>query len=82
MYQKLKLKPIYDDFLKNVNLTEEQIKILDMWLNKDSLVKISMTIGVSERTVGYEIRKIKDLFCDYYNLTISKANILMNKDCK
>jgi len=82
MYQKLKIKPIYDDFLKNVTLTEEQIKILDMWLNKDSLIKIGEVIGVSDRTAGAEIRKLKNLFCDYYNWTIYKASILMNKDCK
>jgi len=82
MYQKLKIKPIYDDFLKTVNITEEQKKILDMWLNKDSLIKIGDEIGVSDRTVGTEIRKLKNLFCDYYNWTVYKASILMNKDCK
>lgn len=82
MYQKLKIKPIYDDFLKTVNLTEEQKKILDMWLNKDSLIKIGDEIGVSDRTVGTEIRKLKTLFYDYYNWTVYKACILMNKDCK
>ena len=77
MYQKLKLKPIYDDFLKNVNLTDEQKKILDMWLNKDTVLKISMEIGISERTVNYEIKKLKELFSDYYNLTMIKAYLLM-----
>lgn len=77
MIEKLKIKAIYDDFLENVALTEEQIKILDMLLKKESIVKISMEIGVSQRTVGYEIRKIKDLYNDYHNLQITKAMLLL-----
>lgn len=77
MVEKLKIKAIYDDFLENVSLTEEQVKILDMLIKKESIVKISMEIGVSQRTIGYEIRKIKDLYNDYYNLQISKAMLLL-----
>lgn len=77
MIEKLKIKAIYDDFLENVALTDEQIKILDMLLKKESIVKISMEIGVSQRTVGYEIRKIKDLYNDYHNLQITKAMLLL-----
>ena len=77
MLEKLKIKAIYDDLIKNVLLTDEQIKILNMVLNKDSIVKISMEIGVSERTIGYEIKKIKKLFTDYYNLQLCKALMLM-----
>ena len=73
MQEKLKIKAIYDDFLKNVALTEEQIKILNMWLNKDSMVKISQEMSMSERSVGYEIRKIKNLFEDYYKVIMTKA---------
>lgn len=77
MQEKLKIKAIYDDFLKNVALTEEQIKILNMWLNKDSMVKISQEMSMSERSVGYEIRKIKDLFEDYYKVIMTKALLLL-----
>ena len=77
MIEKLKIKAIYDDFLENVALNDEQIKILDMLLKKESIVKISMEIGVSQRTVGYEIRKIKDLYNDYHNLQITKAMLLL-----
>ena len=38
MIEKLKIKAIYDDFLQNIHLTEEQIKILNMLINKDSMV--------------------------------------------
>ena len=77
MQEKLKIKAIYDDFLKNVALTEEQIKILNMWLNKDSMIKISQEMSMSERSVGYEIRKIKDLFEDYYKVIMTKALLLL-----
>lgn len=77
MVEKLKIKAIYDDFIKNVSLTEEQIKILDMVLKKETIVKISMEIGASQRTIGYEIRKLKDLFNKYYEMQLYKAMILL-----
>lgn len=77
MIEKLKIKAIYDDFLANVNLSEEQIKILDMLINKETLIKISLEIGVSQRTISYEIRKIKNLYKNYCNLQISKTLLLM-----
>lgn len=77
MQEKLKIKAIYDDFLKNVALTEEQVKILNMWLKKESMVKISQEMSMSERSVGYEIRKIKDLFEDYYKVIMTKALLLL-----
>ena len=78
MFEKLKIKAVYDDFVSNVKLTDEQRKILDMILNKDSIVKISSEMGMSERTVGYEIRKIKDLYRSYYNLQVSRAIMLID----
>ena len=77
MVEKLKIKAIYNDFIKNVHLTDEQIKILDMLINKDTIVKISMEIGVSTRTINYEIKKLKKLYEDYYNLQLCKAMLLM-----
>lgn len=77
MIEKLKIKAIYDDFITNVALTDEQIRILDMLLKKETIIKISMEIGVSERTINYEIRKLKNLYADYYNLQMSKALLLL-----
>lgn len=76
MIDKLKIKTIYDDFLNNVQLTEEQIKILNMMIKKETRYKISTEIGVSERTIGYEVQKIKELYKNYCELQISKANLL------
>ena len=77
MIRKLQIKAIYNDFLKNVSLTQEQIKLLDMYINRESRAKISMELGMSERTVGNEINKIKKLYEDYYNLQLSKTILLM-----
>lgn len=76
MVEKLKVKAIYNDFLNNVSLTSEQKKILDMLINKDKIVKISMEVGMSQRTVSNEISKIKKLYEDYYNLQVYKAKLL------
>lgn len=76
MVEKLKVKAIYNDFVNNVSLTEEQKKILDMLIQRETIVKISMEIGMSQRTVGYEIKKIKQLYNDYYNLQLYKAILL------
>lgn len=77
MVEKLKIKAIYDDFINNVSLTEEQIRILNMLINKDSIVKIGMEIGVSPRTVGYEIKKLKNLYQDYVFMQTWKAMLLL-----
>lgn len=76
MLEKLKIKAIYDDFLMNVHLTKEQIKILDMLLDRNKVIKIAMEIGVSERTITTEIRKLKDLFEQYYKLQLFKTEML------
>lgn len=77
MVEKLKIKAIYDDFIKNVSLTEEQIKILDMLIKKETIVKISMEIGVSQRTVGYEIKKLKDLYNTYCQMQMFRMLMLL-----
>lgn len=77
MVEKLKIKAIYDDFINNVSLTEEQIRILNMLINKESIVKISMEIGVSPRTVGYEIKKLKNLYQDYVFMQTWRAMLLL-----
>ena len=59
MVEKLRIKALYDDFVNKVKLTDEQKRILDMMINKDTIVKMSLEIGVSERTINYEVKKIK-----------------------
>lgn len=77
MVEKLKLKVIYDDFIRNVSLTDEQMRILNMYLKKDTTVKIAMEIGVSPRTITYEIKKIKQIYQDYVFMQTWKALLLL-----
>ena len=77
MVEKLRVKAIYDDFIANVKLTDEQIKIIDMLIDHGTIVKISLEIGMSQRAVGYEIRKLKDMFNDYVMLQTWKAMLLL-----
>ena len=77
MIRKLQIKAIYDDFLSNVKLTDEQIKLLNMYIKRETRVKISMELGMSERTVGNEIIKLRKLFNDYCDLQVSKAILLI-----
>ena len=76
MREKLKIKVIYNDFLQNVNLSDEQIKILNMYLKRETRYKISTTIGTSERTIGNEITRLRKIYKDYCELQIAKATIL------
>lgn len=77
MVEKLKIKAIYDDFIRNVSLTEEQIRIVNMLINRESIVKIAMEIGVSQRTIGYEIRKLKNIYQDYVFMQTWKTLLLL-----
>lgn len=76
MVEALKIRAIYNDFLTKVHLTNEQVKILDMMINKEKIIKISMEIGMSPRTVNSEIRKIKNLYENYKQLEIAKLKML------
>ena len=76
MIEKLKINAIYNDFLNNVKLSNEQIKILNMMISKESIVKMSMEIGVSQRTISYEVKKIKELYKKYCEMQLFKAEML------
>jgi len=78
MIEKLRINAVYRDFLENVTLTKEQKQILDMLINKESTVKISMEIGMSQRNVGYEISKLKRLYKDYYDMQLYRVMLLLN----
>lgn len=77
MVEKLRVNAIYEDFIRSISLTDEQIRILNMLLNKDTTVKIAMEIGVSPRTITYEIKKIKQLYQDYVFVQTWKALLLL-----
>lgn len=78
MIEKLRVKALYDDFVNKVQLTDEQKRILNMMINKDTIVKMSLEIGVSQRTINYEIKKIKELYNNYLQIEITKLISLIN----
>jgi len=78
MIEKLKVNALYDDFVSKVKLTDEQKRILDMMINKDTIVKMSLEIGVSTSTIDNEIRKIKNLYNKYLQIEIIKMISLID----
>lgn len=76
MIESLRIKAIYDDFLDKVSLNDEQIAIINKLIDKDNITKISIDLQRSERTIGYEINKIKKLYEKYRNFEVMKANLL------
>lgn len=78
MIEKLKVNALYDDFVNKVKLTKEQKRILDMMINKDKIIKISLEIGVSPKTINNEIKKIKELYNNYLQMEIVKMISLLD----
>lgn len=76
MLENLRIRIIYDDFISKVRLTDEQIKILNMLINKDKIVKIAMEMGMSQRTVSSEISKIKKLYNKYRETEVARLLVL------
>lgn len=73
MIDKLKIKDIYNDFTNKIMLSDQQIEILELLLKDKSITQISMEMCICERTISYEIRKIKDLYKQYTKSEISKV---------
>lgn len=73
MIDKLKIKDIYNDFRSKIMLSDQQIEILELLLKDKSITQISMEMCICERTISYEIRKIKDLYKQYTKSEISKV---------
>lgn len=78
MIEKLKVNALYEDFVSKVKLTDEQKRILDMMINKDTIVKMSLEIGVSTSTIDNEVRKIKNLYNKYLQIEIIKMISLID----
>ncbi len=63
MSEQLRLNPRYKQAIKDAELTERQARVLDMWLNRTSMRRIALALGISEATArGHfdaAIRKIR-----------------------
>ena len=75
MVKELSNKIIYDDFKTKVVLTDDEAMILDMLLKKDSIVKISQNLCMSDRNVSRIIRELKNKYNDYRKVEIAKLGI-------
>ena len=78
MKEKLSIKSIYDDFVSKVNLNEEELAILNMYLKGYTRVKMSCESCMSERSIGRMLSKIKKKYTYYVEIEKNKSDILMS----
>jgi len=76
MIKELSNKIIYNDFKNKVFLTEDELKVLDMIILKESIIKISQSCSMSERSVSRIIKSLKQKYKDYKIIEIAKCGIL------
>lgn len=67
---------IYNDFINKTKLTNDEIKILNNLLKKNSIVRISQELNMSDRTVSRIIKDIKEKYTNYKTIELAKINIL------
>ena len=82
MIKDLSIKLIYDDFINKIFLTNTEKEVLDMLILKESIIYISQTINISERSVSRIIRDLKDKYENYKETELAKANILAKRGQK
>lgn len=75
MAKELSNKIIYDDFLSKVILTNDEKIILDMLIKKESIIKISQAISMSDRNVSRIIKDLKKKYEDYKQIEIAKLGV-------
>lgn len=78
MIEELSAKIIYDDFINKTFLTDDEKKVLDMLIIKESLVKIATETNMSERNVSRVIKNIKEKYKKYKELQLAILNLFMS----
>jgi predicted DNA-binding protein YlxM (UPF0122 family) len=78
MAEDLSNKIIYNDFVSKTFLTDDEKQILDMYILKESIIKISQTVNMSERSVSRNIKTLKEKYNKYKQLQITMINLLMS----
>lgn len=68
-------KIIYDDFINKVILTDDEKIVLDMLIQRKSVIQISQAVNMSDRTVSRIIKDVKVKYNNYKNLEIAKCDI-------
>lgn len=75
MIKELSNKFIYDDFKNKVILTDEEVKVLDMYIRKESIIKIADTCSMSDRNISRIIRELKQKYKNYKCIELAKCDI-------
>ena len=75
MFEKLRIKEIYNDFIYKFTLTDEEIKILDRLIHKETIPKIAMELYISEPKVSIVIKRLKKYYKQYEELEKLKIKI-------
>lgn len=79
MKQALSSKYIYDDFIYKFTLDELEKQVLDLYVKNESLIKISIELNISQRSVSRKIETLKKKFKNYCKMELSKNEILDKK---
>lgn len=77
MLKELCNKVVYDDFIEKTILSDDEKSILDMYLKRYSIVKISQEISMSERNVSRIIKEVKDKYEKYKEIETAKYKIFL-----
>ena len=75
MIKELSNKVIYDDFISKTILTNEEINILNMYIRKESIIKMADTCCMSDRNISRIIRELKQKYKNYKTLEVAKCGI-------
>lgn len=78
MQKELSNKVIYEDFKSKTVLTSEEKEVLDMLIQRESLIKIAQKVCMSERKVSRIIKDLKEKYDKYKKLEIAKLCIFLS----
>lgn len=76
MFKKLKIRLLYEDFIKEFMLTEDELKVLNMLILKKSITEISMKTNVCERNISKIIKGLKTKYQQYQKIQELKMKIM------
>jgi len=76
MKKEMSVRQIYDDFISKTILTDDEMKVLVMYIKGDSIVKISSELNQSTATISRTIASLKEKYKRYKTLEIAKLILL------
>lgn len=75
MKKELSIKQIYNDFISKVFLNDIEKQVLELYINKESIVKIADEISQGTATVSRIIAEIKEKYENYRKLEMAKLDV-------